>query len=87
MGHCSYGQGLNTYRPPPSHYGPLQLWSITHMGHILNELGIVIIMVKGMNWVRGRDWVRDRNWVRGRGRDWGRDWVRGREWGRGMDSV
>ena len=31
-----------TYGPLPSRYGPLQLWSSTHMGHILNELGVDI---------------------------------------------
>ena len=48
-----------TYWPLPSCYGPLQLWSSTHMGHILNELGVDIReykRVKGRNWVRGRDW-------------------------------
>ena len=36
-----------TYGPLPSRYGPLQLWSSTHMGHILNGLGVHIEAVIG----------------------------------------
>ena len=31
-----------TYGPLQSHYGPLQLWSSTQKGHILNELKVHI---------------------------------------------
>ena len=31
-----------TYEPLPSRYGPLQLWSSTYNGHIVNELGVHI---------------------------------------------
>ena len=36
-----------TYGPLPSRYGPLQLWSSTHMGHILNGLVVDIRVVIG----------------------------------------
>ena len=73
-------QGI--YGPVPSCYGPLQLWSSTHMGHMLNELGLDIGLRIGLgigiglglgiglrvgSWVRGRDRVRCRDWVGGRG--------------------
>ena len=36
-----------TYDPLLSRYGPLQLWSSTHMGHILNGLVVDIGVVIG----------------------------------------
>ena len=44
-----------TYGPLPSRYGPLQLWSSTHMGHILNGLVVderVVIGFKVVIWLR-----------------------------------
>ena len=47
MGHYSVMVQV-TYGPLPSRYGPLQLWSRTHMDHIINELGVDILVYLGL---------------------------------------
>ena len=45
MVHCSYSPGYSC------RYGPLQLWSSTHMGYIVNKLEVVIGLEVGI-WLR-----------------------------------